>query len=493
MTLLALPGVAALVSAARCVEGSAADWRRWGLPRAGLTWPKKRRLVQRAAQACDAARRMRRQRRLLRALFGRAWPSAARQFARRADPLAPPPAPSTFPPLAASEHFRFEVLHASSKPGSRARVGRLHTPHGVVDTPGFVPVGTNGALKAVALADADDVGMQLMFCNTYHLLLQPGPAPVEAAGGLHAFVGRPRGPLITDSGGFQIFSLQYGGVEEELKRAAPRRGAGAAEREPGGKARPSGVLRVSEEGVLFRSYRDGARVLLTPESSVAAQKSFGADIILPLDELPPYHITPALLAASVARSHRWEARSLAAHLADPRRQAMYGILHGGTDAALRAASADYLCALPFDGFAIGGALGRDRPEMLAMLSVLMPLLRAGAPVHLLGVGDEESLVACAPLGIDTFDSAFPTRLGRHGTLLTSSGRVTLRKAEHAAAFRPPDEACGCATCRTHSLAYLHHLWRAREPVLASLAAVHNIAHTLRVAARLRSDILADRV
>lgn len=290
----------------------------------------------------------------------------------------------------------------------------------------------------------------------------------------------------------QIFSLQYGGVEEELKRAAPRKASGTAE-EGGGKPRSNGVLRVSEEGVLFRSYRDGARVLLTPETSVAAQKAFGADIILPLDELPPYHITPEALAASVSRSHRWMARSLAAHRADPRKQAMYGIVHGGTDPALRAASAEYLCALPFDGFAIGGALGKDRAEMLAMLAGLMPRLRPGAPVHLLGVGDEESIVACAPLGIDTFDSAFPTRLGRHGTLLTSAGRVTLRKAEHALAFRPPDEECSCATCRQHTLAYLHHLWRAREPVLASLAAVHNVAHTLRVAARLRSDILEDRI
>ena len=172
---------------------------------------------------------------------------------------------------------------------------------------------------------------------------------------------------------------------------------------------------------------------------------------------------------------------------------MYGIVHGGTDTALRAASADYLCALPFDGFAIGGALGRDRTEMLGMLSGLMPRLRPDAPVHLLGIGDEESLVACVPLGFDTFDSAFPTRAGRHGTLLTSKGRITLRKAENAAAFWPPDEACSCSTCRQHSLAYLHHLWRAREPVLASLAALHNIAHTCAVMVGLRKAIWEDRV
>jgi queuine tRNA-ribosyltransferase len=382
--------------------------------------------------------------------------------------------------------FRFEVVHESRK--SRARVGRIHTPHGVVDTPVFVPVGTVAALKHVPLALADAVGMQLMFVNTYHMLLL-NPQAVALAGGLHRFMGRPDRPLITDSGGFQVFSLQHGGVTEELasrgelKRAVQRAAAGKAP-----------VVKVSEDGVLFRSYRDGQRIQLTPESSVDTQKLLGADIILPLDELPPYHTTPAALQDSTRRSHRWMARSLARHLEQPQKQAMYGIVHGGVDAGLRAESAAFIGALPFDGNAIGGALGKDRAEMCAMLAALMPQLAHSRPRHLLGIGDEASLRACVPLGVDTFDSAWPTRAGRHGELFTSSGTIKLRSATLANAHdRKPDDQCSCTVCANHSLAYLHHLYRAREPVLATLAALHNVAFTLSLMARLRSQILADEV
>ena len=393
-----------------------------------------------------------------------------------------------FPPSSPADsdgYFRFEVVHESRK--SKARVGRLHTPHGVVDTPGFVAVGTVAALKHVPLALADAVGMQLMFCNTYHLHLL-NPQAVALAGGLHAFMGRPDRPLITDSGGFQVFSLQHGGVTEELAQGDLKK---AVQRKVVGK---EAVVKVTEDGCVFRSYRDGARVHLTPESSVATQKLLGADIILPLDELPPYHTTPADLLASTRRSHRWMARSLASHLAQPQQQAMYGIIHGGVDAELRAESAAFISALPFDGNAIGGALGRDRAEMGRMLGELMPRLSPRRPRHLLGIGDEASLRACVPLGIDTFDSAWPTRAGRHGDLLTSGGTIKLRSASLVGAHdRKPDPECGCFVCSTHSLAYLHHLYRAREPVLATLAALHNVAFTLALMARLRAQILADEV
>jgi len=334
--------------------------------------------------------------------------------------------------------------------------------------------------------------MQLMFCNTYHLLLQPGTAVVEAAGGLHAFMGRRDAPLITDSGGFQVFSLQAGDAEAgrlpdgslaggSLKRAASRPGDSG------------GVLRVREDGVLFRSYRDGARLLLTPETSVAAQKAFGADIILPLDELPPHRISAAGLAASVARSHRWMDRSLRAHAADARGQAMFGIVHGGTDDEARAHSAQWVCARDFDGIAIGGALGRDRAEMGVMLARLLPRLDRARPVHLLGIGDAPSLRAGAAVGIDSFDSAWPTRAGRHGELFTDGGTLKLRSAALAGALRPAEAHCRCPACARHSLAYLHHLYRAREPVLAQLVAAHNVAWTLRAMARIRADILADRL
>lgn len=271
--------------------------------------------------------------------------------------------------------FRFEVLHTSSK--SRARVGRIHTPHGVIDTPNFVAVGTNGTLKALDNRIADSIGLQLMFCNTYHLLLQPGPEVVRRAGGLHRFIHRNM-PIITDSGGFQIFSLAYGSVAEELKSQ-------------GKKKRNGHVLKINEEGVLFRSYRDGSPILLTPESSIQAQKAFGADIIIPLDELPPYHIDPEKLKRSLDRTHRWEKRSLEEHLKNPAGQAMYAVVHGGVDPVLRKESCEYLSHLAFNGFAIGGSVGKTKPEMVDMLSKMLPWLPFEKPNHLLGIGDLDSL------------------------------------------------------------------------------------------------------
>src|SRR5580704_340585 len=211
--------------------------------------------------------------------------------------------------------FRFEIIHQSSK--SRARVGRIHTPHGIIDTPNFVAVGTNGTLKALDNRMVDSIGLQLMFCNTYHLLLQPGPDVVRRAGGLHRFINRSM-PIITDSGGFQVFSLAYGSVADELKSR-------------GAKKRDGLVLKISEEGAHFRSYRDGSKVLLTPETSIQTQKALGADIIIPLDELPPYHIGSDSLIRSLERTHRWEKRSLEEHLKDPQGQAMYAVIHGGVD------------------------------------------------------------------------------------------------------------------------------------------------------------------
>jgi queuine tRNA-ribosyltransferase len=258
------------------------------------------------------------------------------------DPLTPPPPASEFPPYEPRDFFRYELIHQSKK--SAARVGRIHTPHGVIETPGFVAVGTNGALKAVPHQELAAAGVDLMFANTYHLMLQPGPDLVASAGGLHEFIGRDA-PIITDSGGFQVFSLAHAGEKDglEMKSRKPSKHKDAA-----------GLLvKVDEDGVLFRSYRDGSSVSLTPESSVEAQKSLGADIIIPLDELPPYHIDRAVLERSVFLSHRWEARSLKAHLRDVRTQAMYAVIHGGVDEDLRRMSAEYLTSLPFDGFAIG--------------------------------------------------------------------------------------------------------------------------------------------
>lgn len=373
--------------------------------------------------------------------------------------------------------FHFELIHRSKK--SRARVGRIHTPHGIIDTPNFVAVGTNGTVKALDNTLLHDIGLQLMFCNTYHLLLQPGTEVVKKAGGLHAFINRKL-PIITDSGGFQVFSLAYGSVADELKSRGLKKQEGS-------------VIKISEEGVLFRSYRNGSKVMLTPESSIQAQKDLGADIIIPFDELPPYHIAPDALSQSLARTHRWEQRSLEAHLKNPQEQAMYAVIHGGVNLELRKSSCEFLTSLPFNGFAIGGSMGKTKDEMHHMLAFTLPLLPEEMPNHLLGIGDIASIDRCVPLGIDTFDSSYPTRSARHGVLLTSQGGLNITKAENALNFGPIEKGCLCPTCTRFSAAYLHHLFKAHELTSMSLASAHNLYFMVQWMQRYREMILEDRI
>ena len=373
--------------------------------------------------------------------------------------------------------FKFEVLHQSSR--SKARLGRIVTPHGTIDTPNFVTVGTNGSLKTLDNTIVDELDCQLMFCNTYHLLLQPGPDVVKQMGGLHKFIGRKR-PLITDSGGFQVFSLAYGGVADELKSRGLKKQEGS-------------VLKISEAGVVFRSYRDGQKVLLTPETTIAAQKALGADIIIPLDELPPYHIDEKELRLSLARTHRWEERSLVAHLADPCGQAMYAVIHGGVSPELRKLSCDTLTKLPFDGFAIGGSIGKDRPELIATVAATVPHLPEDKPNHLLGIGDLPSIDACVPLGIDTFDSAYPTRAARHGVVFTAQGPLKLKSARCRTQSGPIEVGCPCPACQHHHVAYLHHLFKASEQTAQSLASYHNVAYMVRHMQNFRKAIQEDRI
>lgn len=354
--------------------------------------------------------------------------------------------------------FAFELIHQSKK--SRARVGKIHTPHGVIDTPGFVAVGTNATLKSLDTKTVSEIGLQLMFCNTYHLMLQPGTDLIKKAGGLHKFMNRSM-PLITDSGGFQVFSLMYGTVKDELKSKGAKKGNNA-------------ILRVDEDGVLFRSYRDGSPVLLTPERSVQAQKDLGADIIIPFDELPPYHIDQNKLVESLHRTHRWEERSLNEHRKNINGQAMYAVIHGGIDPELRKLSCQTLTKLPFDGFAIGGSLGKTKEQMITMLQGMMPLLPDDKPNHLLGIGDLYSIEQCVKLGIDTFDSSHPTRSARHGTLFTKQGQVKILNSAHKRAFEPIENGCGCMVCTNYTRAYLHHLFKAKEMTGYALATIHNL-------------------
>ncbi|NNM43601.1 MAG: tRNA-guanosine(34) transglycosylase [Chlamydiae bacterium] len=373
--------------------------------------------------------------------------------------------------------FHFEILHASKK--SRARVGKIHTPHGIIDTPNFVAVGTNGTIKSLDNTILEQIGLQLMFCNTYHLLLQPGTDIIHEAGGLHSFIKRKL-PIITDSGGFQVFSLAYGSVASELKSKGTKKTDGS-------------VLKITEEGVLFRSYRDGAKFLLTAEKSIEAQKKLGADIIIPFDELPPYHMDMKALEKSLERTHRWEERSLNAHLQNPQNQAMYAVIHGGVSNDLRGKSCEFLTALPFDGFAIGGSIGKNKQEMVDLLEFTMPRLPFEKPNHLLGIGDVESIEKCVPLGIDTFDSSYPTKAARHGLLLTKTGAIKIEKQENARNFQPIEKDCECPTCQTHSLAYLHHLYKAKELTAMSLASLHNLYYMVKLMESYRQQILDDRI
>lgn len=370
--------------------------------------------------------------------------------------------------------FRFEILHESKT--SMARVGRIHTPHGVIDTPGFVAVGTNGTLKALDNKTVVDAGLQLMFCNTYHLMLQPGTKVVKEAGGLHKFIQRDR-PIITDSGGFQVFSLAYGGVANELKSQGTKKTGGS-------------VIKIDEEGVVFRSYRDGSKLKLTAESSIEAQKDLGADIIIPFDELPPYHIAHDKLVESFERTHRWEKRSLDTHLKNPQNQAMYSVVHGGVNPELRKRSALFADDLPFDGFAIGGSLGKTKEQLFEVLSYTTPHLDPLRPRHLLGIGDVESIKESVKWGLDTFDSSYPTRSARHGVVLTSKGPLNFTLGKQKTNFEPIDSECPCYTCRNYTVAYLHHLFKAKEATVLTLASLHNLTQMVKLMEDIRRDILA---
>jgi queuine tRNA-ribosyltransferase len=373
--------------------------------------------------------------------------------------------------------FSFELMYQSKK--SRARVGMIHTPHGTIQTPHFVPVATNATMKAIDSVTMHSLDVQLMFCNTYHLMVQPGTDLIAKAGGLHTFMNRSM-PLITDSGGFQVFSLLYGGVHSELKSSGQKKSG-------------TMVLKISEDGVHFRSYRNGDNLFLTPESSVAAQKQLGADIIIPFDELPPFHINPYKLEQSLHRTHRWEKRSLDAHLAHPQEQAMYSVIHGGIDERLRTLSATLLGNMPFDGHAIGGSLGKTKEQMITMLGYTVPLLPPEKPIHLLGIGDLASLEPIISLGIDTFDSSYPTKCARHGLLFTFQGSKKATHADFTNRFESIDPECVCYTCINYTAAYVQHLFKAHEMSAYTLASIHNIAHMVERMKRYRNLILEGKI
>ncbi|HEV2239391.1 MAG TPA: tRNA guanosine(34) transglycosylase Tgt [Ktedonobacterales bacterium] len=356
--------------------------------------------------------------------------------------------------------IQFEV--AGRAAGSAARAGVLRTPHGTVRTPIFMPVGTHATVKAVGPDDLRALGAGIILANTYHLLLRPGPELIAEFGGLHQFM-RWDGPILTDSGGFQVFSLGH-------------------------------LREVSDAGVRFRSHLDGAEVTLTPESVMRIEAQLGADIVLPLDVCPPFPCPPEEGSAATERTHRWAERALAA----PRRadQALFGIPQGAMNAEARTASAELIGALPFDGISIGGlSVGEPKELMWRMLEASMRGLPDAKPRHLLGVGSPEDVLEGIARGVDMFDCVLPTRTARTGGLYTAVGRLNIRAARYRSQREPVDPTCDCYTCRTFSAGYLHHLIRSEEDgqrgelLYFRLASIHNLRFLVRLVERARAAIL----
>ena len=383
-------------------------------------------------------------------------------------------------PDTARPGFGFAIEHRD--PSGRARIGRLATPHGEVETPNFIVCATKAAIKGMSPAEMRAAGGQIILANTYHLMIQPGADLVARLGGLHRFMGWD-GPLLTDSGGYQIFSMGHGSVADEIKgrRSAPASGG----REPT-------LLDITEDGAAFRSYLDGRRLFLSPEGSIDIQRKLGADLILQFDECTPYHVDRDYTARSMAMSHRWGDRSLAEFArGDDGTQVLYGIVQGGVYPDLRRESAGYTVDRPFFGTAVGGSLGADKAQMGEVVSYAMPHVHPDRPVHLLGIGGIADIFANVALGIDTFDCVHPTRVARHGWALVRGApaeRVNLRNARFRDDGRPIDDDCPCPACRGFSRAYLHHLVKAGELLGIILLTAHNVATMIRLMADIRAAI-----
>jgi queuine tRNA-ribosyltransferase len=377
-----------------------------------------------------------------------------------------------------TERLRFEI---SARDGA-ARAGRLHTSSGTVETPAFIPLATRGTVRSLASSEVAALGYELLLGNTFHLLISPGADRIAALGGLHRFMGWQRA-IITDSGGFQVFSLAHGGVADEIKG---RRG-----QQPG----RSAVLEIGEDGVRFRSYLDGSEHFLGPEGSMATQAALGSDIALAFDECTPYHADRDYTARAMERTHRWLDRCLAWHeRKGPADQAVLGIVQGGVHEDLRHESAERVAAAGVDGIAIGGTLGRDKDEMLGVVAMTTRLLPIEALRHLLGIGEPDDLVNGIALGIDLFDCAVPTRLARHGMALAPEPqqrfRFAVRQARFAEDSSPLVEGCACSTCAEYSRAYVHYLSRNEELTGVRLLAVHNLSYLEQLVRGAREAIRA---
>jgi len=338
----------------------------------------------------------------------------------------------------------------------RARRGILTTPHGAIETPQFMPVGTQATVKALTPGDLRAAGVQVILANTYHLSLRPGHERIARLGGLHRFMGWD-GPILTDSGGFQVFSLAHLG-------------------------------KVDDDGVTFASHLDGSPQRLTPERAMEIQEALGSDIAMAFDQLVDATLPAEEVAAAMDRTHRWAERCLSAHSRDD--QALFGIVQGGVDADLRRASVAAIVGMPFDGIAIGGlSVGESKEQMAATLDVVGDALADDPRVrYLMGVGSPPDFFIAVERGIDLFDCVLPTRVARTGQLWTSTGKLNLRNARFLDDAAPPDPDCGCETCRNHSRAYLAHLFRADELLAYRLSSLHNVTYTQDLMRRIRTGL-----
>jgi queuine tRNA-ribosyltransferase len=348
----------------------------------------------------------------------------------------------------------FELIKTCAQ--TRARAGVLTTPHGSVPTPVFLPVASQGTVKTLTPDDLKSLGVGIILGNTYHLYLRPGVELIERQGGLHRFMSWD-GPLATDSGGFQVFSLGH-------------------------------MCRISDEGALFRSHLDGSEHFLSPELVIEIQGRLGADIIMALDDCPPYGEDFAAVRRAMERTHLWARRCLSAHRRQG--QALFGIIQGGTSPQLRRQSAEFIVSLDFPGYALGGlSVGEPKNLTYSTIEEVAPLLPDDRPRYLMGVGSPEDLVECVARGVDMFDSALPTRVARNGSLFTKEGRRNIRNACFKNWGRAIDEGCDCYTCNTFSAAYLHHLFKCEELLAYRLATIHNLRFITRLMEEIRHSIL----
>ena len=377
-------------------------------------------------------------------------------------------------------NFGFQIVKQDTQ--TNARLGHLNTPHGSITTPAFIFCATKATIKAASPVDLRNVGADIILANTYHLMLQPTADLIAEMGGLHKFMGW-NSPMLTDSGGFQVFSLGHGSVAEEIKGNRDLKS-------------PPMLKKITEEGAIFKSYLDGSTQVLTPERSMDIQRKLGADLIVMFDECTPFHVDKKYTSDSLERTHRWGDRCLKEFEKEHNgKQALYGILQGGIYEDLREQAADYVNSRPFFGNAVGGSLGASKEQMYEVAGFAMKYLRKDRPTHLLGIGGVEDIWHGVGLGIDTFDCVAPTRMARHAGALVrweKGFKLNLRNARFRNDPNPLDHECDCPTCQTYSRAYIHHLFKAEEILGLQLLTIHNMRFMMRLIETIRAAIKENR-